>query len=531
MTGNKGQQLTLRRVYLSTTIRLAILALLATSAVLLVSLQTLTAYPRVHVDEPWNADRAWNRLQTGDNYTTMDIGPFPSGSGIGTPPIASGILVWSYSFLGLGVFQTRLPSLAFGGILLLATYSAGSLLYKPQSGLLALLLLALSWPFLEASRRGRPDIIVAALVMAAFCFALWGMRSGKLLPNLVAGVLITLSVAVHQNGIVFVLTLVIVYVAFYGPGFWRRREVWAFLAGCALGSLYPGGVARLAGGILGYVLPGQTGGSQSVVDLGTTHAPPVLALDAFELFLSLLREVRRYRVSDHGLEVALIVASLLFLFVRRSRGDRLLLTFVGSAFALFVLLIYNKEEYYAILFYPFFLLAAAEMFVSLLGEPVGARLQRLFATTLLVLFFFSSVMHYAVSILSHFDYDYYAITDRLRAVIPEGARVVARPTWWLGLTEYDYRSLYSLGYYDLDSDFDLTGVLEQVRPDVVIVDDEVRELHLVDYGEFTRGPGLYRFYKYSRQEFEDFLAQRGEILLAFTDPWHGLIEVYGIRWD
>jgi 4-amino-4-deoxy-L-arabinose transferase-like glycosyltransferase len=529
MTGSSLSNPPARRILLPVTARLTIYAFLAIIVFFIAGLQTLDLYPPVHVDEPWNADRAWNRLKTGDNYSTMDVGPFPSGKGIGTAPIASGVLMWSFRFFGLGLFQTRLPALVFGAFLLLGTYFAGKQLYNPHTGLLALLLLGLSWPFLEGSHWGRPDIVVAAFVMAAFTFAVWGMRSEKPLPNLVAGILIALSVAVHPNGALFVAVLGIVYLARYGRRFFRRWEFWAFVVGCLLGSIYPGGLMAFARNVLAFALPPAPGGTAAISDLGTTHAPPLAELNPLVLIASLMGEISRYRFYDQGLDMALIGASLIFLVVRRSRSDRLLLVFLTSALLLFALLIYNKEDYYAILFYPFLLLAMAEAFVSLLRSVEGARAQRVFVASILVLFLLSSLIHFAAPVLGSFNYDYYAVTDRIRTVIPPGARVLGRPTYWLGLSDYDYRSSFSLGYYDLDSDFDLTQVLEEVHPDVLIVDDRW-QYHLVDEDDPPRGPGLYRFFRYPRQEFEDFVAQRGEKLLEFTDPWHGLLEVYAIHW-
>jgi 4-amino-4-deoxy-L-arabinose transferase-like glycosyltransferase len=439
--------------------------------------------------------------------------------------------MWSYRFFGLGLFQTRLPSLAFGAILLLCTYFAGRQLYNPLSGLLALLLLGLSWPFLEGSHLGRPDIIVAACVMAAFCFALWGMRTNRLLPNLVAGVLIALSVAVHQNGVVFVLSLGTVYLAYFGLRFWRRREPWAFVAGCVLGALYPGGLMAFSSKVLAYVVPGVAGGAQLTGGAFISHPPPVASQSLLVLLVSLVREFIRYRVLDHPLVFALIVASLVLLAIRRSESDRLLLSFLGSAFGLFVLLIYSKESFYAILLYPFLMIALSDAFVSLLRDPKGRHPQRIVASGVLVLLLISSVVHYVRPILSNLEYDYYAVTDPIEAVIPQGARIMGRPIWWLGLSDYDYRSIYNLSYYNLYDDLGLTEGLETMRPDMIIVCDWIRQYVLADEGYFPQGGGLYKFYRLPRQEFEDFVAQRGEKLLEFTDPWHGLLEVYAIHWE
>jgi 4-amino-4-deoxy-L-arabinose transferase-like glycosyltransferase len=507
------------------------LALVATLLILLVHLPTLTIYPPVHVDDSWLANIGWNRMQTGDNYSTLDVGPFPSGKGVGSPPIASAARMWSYRFLGLGLFQTRLPSLFCGGILLLATYFMGKQLYSPRTGLLALLLLGLSWSFLESSHLGRPDIILAAFVVTALSFALWGMRSQKVLPNAAAGIIAALSAAVHQNGALLAVALGMVYLARYGLRFWRHREVWAFVAGGVMGSLYPGGLMGFARGALRYLLPSPQAGASPGQVLSYSHRPPVAGLEPMALLVSLVLEVHRYHAFDYPEQFLILLTAFLFVLIRRSQADRLLVTFMISGFFLFVLFVDNKEHYYAILFFPFAMTMLAEMFVGLVRDPKGTRLRRALVGCIFALFLLSSLQRTIGPVVDHLGYDYYAVTDRIRTVVPQGVRVLGRPTWWLGLPEYDYRSTFSLAYYDLDGDLNVAAVLGIVRPDVIIVDDGLRQGHLIEEDDPPRQPMFYRFFKYPRQEFESFLAQRGEKMLEFTDPWHGLVEVYAVHWD
>lgn len=510
--------------------QLAALAVVIALAIVGLSLPSLASYPSVFIDEPWNANRAWNRLQAGENYTTIDVGPYPEGKGIGTPSLASAVLVVSFRLLGLGLFQTRLPSLLFGGVLLLATYWVGRWLYGPVSALIALLLLGVSSPFLEASHLGRPDIVLAALVTLAVGFSLWGFQTSALLGHVIAGALVAASVEVHQNGLFFVVAMAALYPLWLGRRFWREPAVWALAAGGLAGLLVSyntvlGSVAAMVGS----VLPGRAVSGVEVVGLGGTHRPPLLAFSLRALLSSAVHEVGRFHFYEHSLAFGLIFASAAYLAVRRTRADRVLLGFVGVAFAEFVLLVGNKHDVYAILFYPLLMLIVAETLVSLLRARRGMGPERVFAGALIVLSLVSGAVHVTRPVLANRDYDYYAITDRIKGVVPAGARVMGLPNWWLGLAEYDYRSSLGLTYYHYYRGYSLTEALEAIRPDVIIVDSGLRGL-LVDEGYFPPGPG-FEIYRLPRREFEDFLAQRGQKLVEFSNAWHGRFEVYAIRWD
>jgi len=154
---------------------------------------------------------------------------------------------------------------------------------------------------------------------------------------------------------------------------------------------------------------------------------------------------------------------------------------------------------------------------------------RVFVLTVLALFIVSSAIHYFRPALSNRNYNYYAVTDEIRPVIPPGARVLGLPNWYLGLADYDYRSSLGLTYYHIYNNYSLTEGLEAIRPDYMIVDSALQGL-LVDEGYFPPGPA-FEIYKLPRQELEAFLAERGTKVKEFTNPWHGTFEIYKIRWD
>lgn len=508
-----------------------LLAIAATMTLILLQVPFLERFPAVRVDEAWNANRAWHWLNAGVNTTTIDQGPRGEDVGIGSPPLASGILRLAYAALGLGLAQTRLPSLVFGAILLLATYWTGSLLYDRFTGLLALLLLGLSWVFITSSHLGRPDVILAAFVVLACGLSLWGLRSGRLMAHGMAGFVMALGYDVHQNALIFAAALLVTYVVAAGRAFWRRPALWALVAGALLGSLVFRRTYDLALAFLGLgssPLPaGVAAGGQG---LAGSHRPPLLDLTPTLFLQSLLAEIYyRFDPLRYPLAMILIVAALGFLLWRHQSSDRLLLVFIGVAALLFVLLLQNKTSEYTILLYPFLMLAVAAMFLGLLqrwpGRAAGAGVG-----AVLVLFLAVSLAQGARLLFSHRHYSYEAVVAQLEQVIPSQARVMGMPTWWLGLNGYDYRSNVTLTDYHYLRGYTLTEGLEAFQPEYLIVDDLWRS-RFVDEGYFPEnGMGRAVFYL-PRQEFAAFLEQRGNKVLEILDPWHGLLQIYAIDWQ
>ncbi|HUU35769.1 MAG TPA: hypothetical protein VMW48_17000, partial [Vicinamibacterales bacterium] len=259
-----------------------------------------------------------------------------------------------------------------------------------------------------------------------------------------------------------------------------------------------------------------------------THRLPVTELSPLDLLASLRAEVGRFHFFENGLDFALIGASLAYLAARRSSADRRLLVYSGVTFLSFVLFVGNKHDVYAILLYPFMLLAVADTLVSLARDGEGFARQRAFAGALSCLLLLNSTVHLARPLYQNRDYDYYAVTEKIKSVIPPGARVMGLPHWWLGLAEYDYRSVLNLTFHHYLNNYTITESLNAIRPEIIIVDGNLQGL-LVDDGYFPPGPG-FEVYRLPRREFVAFLSRRGRKILDFTDPWHGAFEVYAVQW-
>jgi hypothetical protein len=218
------------------------------------------------------------------------------------------------------------------------------------------------------------------------------------------------------------------------------------------------------------------------------------------------------------------------LLYRRSQADRLLLAFSGAVLAAFILLIGNKTPLYAILAHPFFILLVAAAFGSLVRELPRYSKHQVFVAALFVLFLGNSAISIARPIIGNRGYEYEAITEQIKTVIPPDARVMGLPTWWIGLADYDYRSSLNLTFYNHFNGYNLNEALEAVHPDIIILDDGGLGTLLVNEGEILGDVGQ-EIYALSREEFTSFLAERGEMVLEFTDPVHGRFQIYAIRWE
>jgi 4-amino-4-deoxy-L-arabinose transferase-like glycosyltransferase len=210
--------------------------------VMVLHLAFLTAYPSVFIDEPWFSNASWTWLKTGVNFDSIHTGTLDQFgyAWIHRPFLGEWPWLISFATLGLGLFQARLVSWIFGALLLLVTIVSGRQSYNLITGVLAALLLSLSWPFLQASHYARPDIMLAVLAMLAYALASLGLERNKWWAHALAGLLIGLSPDIHPNGTLFAPALAGLYVAAYGFQVYRKPGTWLCLLGGLVGVIYYG---------------------------------------------------------------------------------------------------------------------------------------------------------------------------------------------------------------------------------------------------------------------------------------------------
>jgi hypothetical protein len=405
---------------------------------LLANLPFLVAWPAVNGDEGREANAFW--VSSGVDPSAQTLDPLyrhdPLYKG-GLQGLTTGI---SFRLLGLGLFQGRLVSLIWGGLLLVATFLAGRRLYGPAAGYIAVLFLAVSQPWLVSSHIIRPDIVVATLVMAGLYCALRGVQDGGRPWHLVAGLCLGLSFDVHPNSLAFMPMVGLVYVSRYG---WRAVlswDAWMYAAGIAVGAVYYIAV-RIAPDPMHFMEAFQYW-------IGVDKRPPALATrggSAFDAELGRWTQYLGHRWMEGAL-LAIGVVTAAIRMIRQRRVDPVLSGLIASL-VVFTILVSSKTEFYMILFFPGLILMVAAALSDVADRLEGARL---LASAFLVLMAvgvmgFEDNFRDVVQAASDFeDRDYGSLTAQIQAAVPAGSRVIGPPVFWIGLN----RPPYYLDYVD-----------------------------------------------------------------------------------
>ena len=489
----------------------------AIAGAMLFHLYTLTSYPPLFIDESWYANVAWNWLTRGENFDSIQA---LARQGVPWPYL--GNLPWlaSFAIAGLGLFQARIVAWIFGLVLVIGVFLVGRLSFGRIAGALAALFLVINPAYLQASHYARPDVMLAAFGMFGYLFMLSGFQKEARGSHLLAGLLLGLAVDIHLNALIFIFGFLILYRYQYKKGLLRSRGFWFFLLGGFLAFVYY---------IAVHVLPEPSAFFNFFrYSLGSEHQMPISSLNLVVLLRSLRAEIGRYHFFDNNLTFALLGASAVYLIWRRKPADQRLLVFTGAAFTGFVLLAGNKHDIYAILLYPFSLLVVAEGLVSLVRASRDLPPVRAFASALILLSLVSGMIVMARPALDGRGYDYYAVTNKIRQEVPSGAKIMGLPNWWLGLPDYDFRSVMGLTYLHFLEGLSLKEGLERLKPDYLIFDTGLNGL-LVEQGYF--GEEGFEVYKLPRAEFENFLRARAEMIMEFSNPWHGYFQIYAVDWN
>jgi len=488
--------------------------------VLIFSRATLTQYPVNFIDEGWFSNSAWNWVVNGVPFDTMHSGPLDQ---YGFEWLRRNILadgVWSLGFVafGVGFEETRLIAWVIGLGVLAMTLGVARWLYGLTAALLAVLLLVISGPFLIASHLARQDILLTLIGLLSFGMGAYALRSERWWAHVAAAFMAGFSINVHQNGATYVVGYAVMYLVHYGPWLWKQRGAWLALLG---------GGAGVGVFLFLHILPNPDVYFRILgVNLERTHQIPIL--NPVNLPISLVRELLTTFNFDQNLPALVMIAiGVSALLIRRNASDRHLLAFTFGSWLGFVLLVGNKTFLYAIQLYPFLMIMAAAGAIYWLGQIDRPRIRVVVGAALLALILFD-LFGAARSFVQHREYNYNAITEQFRTVIPPGSRVMGMPNWWFGFIDEDYRSSFTINFYHYLNGLSFDEAMALLHPDYLIV-DHTTTLLLVD--DEAAAPVQFQAYLIPRAAFETMLAERGELVLAFEDPWHAEIKVYALNWE
>jgi len=486
-------------------------------AILFASLLTLTSYPIMFIDEAWNSNIALNLVNNGILSDTLH----PSIGNGTTQWLFLGIAPYAivFKFLNIGLKQGRIVSYMIGVVLLIITYTFGKKLYNKTTGIVSTFLLAISWPFIYSSHFIRPDIFLDLIIVTAFYLYLLGNKYNQRWAYFLSAFLLAISLNIHLNGVIFAITLLLLHIIETRSKFFKRPSTWCLASGAFVGILF-------------VLLFSHWMNIHNMFPLssleGKIYTPPLILGSLRAIIVSILDELHRFGMNINSIGFVIITASMIYLLVRRNKSDKFLLSTIFIPLVLFVLLISQKASFYAILFYPFFMLVVAETMVNLLFDERKFSTKKLFIGSIYILFIFGMLVTTFRPIIRNRCYDYYEVTDQLKSHIEPGTTVMGLPDWWLGLADYNYVSSFELTYLNFYDGYPVSKSMQLLQPDYLIIDKNLRNL-LVNENAFQLDSG-FDIYNLPRDDFWGLINYRGTIVDSFINPWHGEITLYRLEW-
>ncbi|MGE3911957.1 MAG: ArnT family glycosyltransferase [Chloroflexota bacterium] len=436
------------------------------------NLPFLVSWPPVNGDEGREANAFW--VASGVDPSAQSLDPVyrhdPLYKG-GLQGLTTGL---SFRIFGLGLWQGRLVSLVWGGLLLVMTFLAGRRLYGQAAGVAAVLFLGVSQPWLVSSHIIRPDIVVATLVMAAVYCALRGVQDGGRYWSLLAGLLMGLSFDVHPNSLAFMPMVGFCYLARYG---WRgvlKGDTWLYVAGIGVGALYYIAI-RIAPDPGHFVEAFQYW-------IGVDKRPPALATRGGSAFDEELGRWTQY-LGHRWMEGALLGIGVVTAAIRMVRQRQLdpLLTGLLASLVVFVVLVSSKTEFYMILFFPMLILMVAAALADIYDCLQGARLLAALFTVLMavgVMGFEDNYRDIRAAARDFEDRDYAALTSEIQEVVPPGSKVIAPPLLWIGLSQppyyLDFVDFYVWERIRREQNVTWPQFVSQIKPQYVILDSKAK---------------------------------------------------------
>ncbi|HET9494395.1 MAG TPA: glycosyltransferase family 39 protein [Chloroflexia bacterium] len=490
-------------------------------AVCVFHLGTLMANSIPHVDEAWNTSRAWGLVQTGRAFGTLDAGVFDRFDGYWTyfPWLGAAVHAPFVFAFGPGLFATRFASLFFGVVLLTVLYVIASRLYNRRTGVLAVLLAALSVHFVVSSHLGRHDIIVAAMGYGAVALYVTDKSAGRAfsVKSLLAGLLVGLTLDVHMNGVIFGPAIGALYLLDHGWGILRAGRFWSYAAG---------GLAGVAFYVLLHLVP-YPGVYSALYSFGngSVRQPPLLSLDPGVWVSSLLVTLEMVGAGW----VLLSLAAIAVLVPRRSRSDKILAVLFAVLILAFAAAIAVKQPHYPIILLPASALLAAAALDRLLTEPLRGNLWRFAATAAVGGLALGLMVQGVFPAVRSSDSSFPPVLAGLQQAIPRGSSIIGSQSFWFGFANSRYLSWEQIMYHmQAEPGSTVKDALVTFHPDYFIMDPSIARYTITDARRHIPELDTPEILRASTQRFLDMY---GTIVSTQRTESLGEVRVYRIDWD
>lgn len=522
--------------------RPSVVTLSALLIYLFVSLSHLSVFPPVGEDEPWIAAASYKLATHGLYGSDLFAGYYGMDQHVYEHmPVYSLLEAAAFKLFGVGVFQMRLLSVAFGLALALTVWAVGRQMAGERAGALAVVLMvglrvadggdATGILLLDRARISRYDIAVPVFGLLALLAFNRAERTRARAWYATAGALAGLSGLSHLYGLFWMPVFFAVTIARRGRRSVRDGQLWSLVAGFA--AMWVPWVAFVATGWSDYLAQMRTSSDRfDLLNPSFYLSNVVREIDRYR-FIELFDPSGSLRLARPGAWTALFgisvaVAAILWL-KKRQRDDPVFALAVASIVqvTMFAIWLSTKSSNYVIALWPLGMLCLAWFGIWLWDRwpEVRGRAGLVALLAFILIEGGARIAHAQGTARKTTPYDWFE--SQVAACIPAGSLVLGFQHYWLGLRQFPYRTwLLPLYYADPNlyhEPISFDRAIERVNPDVLLVDR-----YFTDLLETTKDPR----YPYHRVHagFEAFTTRhRMDPLCVVRDRTYGTLAVYRLR--
>ena len=470
----------------------------------------LDHYPRVWVDEPWEAATGYTLSTEGRMYNPVLENYSGYDKVLLQPRIFLSLAVApAFAIFGFGPITGRLVSGLFGLLLLIALYAFTKRFFSRRAALLGVWFVTIETMMFISYRTIRPEIYLAAFEMSSLYFFFRGIRSRAVRDFIWSGLLCGIALWIHPNALLHICALSLVLFLAEGKKVWTSRLSWSFIASVFVGVLP----------YIIYVVVNDAQNSFSTLYLQLDNRTNVIAQQHW-IVTSVQGEWNRvveYAQFPNRVLLILVysIGWIAALFSKRKEA-RYLAIMVASHALLSLALLANKTIFYSTSILPLLCILTANTADEWLGgtKSLVVRLRQIYsrqfwlpsASLALVILFSLNQLGGNVSLVwRHRNCSYSETIEKLQSVIPRNARVWGSITFWFGFYQQPYRSQYTH-----------FRELETFKPEYMITGDQ--EV----WGK--------EFWLEVREKAEQTAQSRGTLVAEFPENCYGTLRVYRLHW-
>ena len=452
---------------------------------------------RVVMDEPWLSVPGYTLITQGA-FSIPSFKDTPEGYDkiLFVPPLQLLLLGAFFKMFGLGVVQGRLLSLIFGALTVFLTYLLAKQLYDERVALFASALLAADNYFFLVSRAIRGEIFVACFFLLSVYTLYIALKDGKAWLFMVSGVAIGLGILSHQNALLGLLPLVLMFYLAGGLKMIFNKGLYLFFGGLFLIMLPYLIYLLYAGYYFGYIsIWRQLEMDARVLPIFSTAW--LLASFKGEIF----KRYADFIYFPSRLHIALIYfAALIYGFYRRSKSDVLLLTIVCSYVLLFYFLVVNKNVRYLVNFLPFVCILTSSVIFGIFEGGLVGRHKKMLPYLLIGFVIVSQLVGTLLFFVKYADSGYNNYMRQINTIVPAGASVYGPITYWFGLYQHEYYAYQRVTF---------PAARDRYKAQVFIVEDKVPESYVNQTG------GM-----------KEYFARKGVLLGEVDNSFYGQTKIY-----